>query len=561
MKKTILMLIIFFLIISIHITTYAEVEFSGEGLSLYDFRVSGGGGIDTIADTDEYYNEAIPLLKSTFGLEGDVIKEGTDTMKFNTQISVEQINGPLNKYRVTIGVGENAIKHKVKNEEELAKYGYDGTNTQWNVVLLGGAKSKEHGGNNTWYTYTVYAKKLYSQSEAEEKGIQASGGNEIDNQDVRTAEDIIEAGEEIIDFLGDFKKNPMGTIFTLVLDGAIGKIDVIQNLANEFQTIVLKTSRDKKVAYKYEELAADAGAEPSDSDPGAGNRDKYTKVSRGNVNKGDESWQKIESVDINNTDYKTYGSYKFSKNTKIPVIVVDPYTIATSRISVFDINFFVINEELHEPNSIWIKIRKILTAIIRITLYITSAILIISLIINGIILVTNTVMPPAKRRKHLEGLVKFAKSCALMVGTILIMAVSVYANEMFVPQFMEGNNTELPIRVNVAETGYSFSTTDTGYARFMAQIKNVDLSGVKFTYVFAYFFLALRNLLIAILMFIRTVLIFGLAVIGPIIVLFYSFDRSDMLPIDYEGWIRWYLRLASFHVILAFIFQFTQVIN
>ena len=94
----------------------------------------------------------------------------------------------------------------------------------------------------------------------------------------------------------------------------------------------------------------------------------------------------------------------------------------------------------------------------------------------------------------------------------------------------------------------------------MAQIQNVDLCGIKFTYVFAYFFLALRNIAIAILMMIRTILMFGLAVLGPIIVLFYSLGQAHLLPIDYRGWVRWYISLAFIQVMLAFIFSFVSVI-
>ena len=53
---------------------------------------------------------------------------------------------------------------------------------------------------------------------------------------------------------------------------------------------------------------------------------------------------------------------------------------------------------------------------------------------------------------------------------------------------------------------------------------------------------------------------FGLAVLGPIIVVFYSVGQSHLLPIDYRGWVRWYIGLAFLQVMLAFIFSFISVI-
>ncbi len=70
--KIIIIPIICFLIIMINIRVYAESDIE---IVLYTFKDSGGGGIATIADTDEYKNEALPLLKNTFGLEGNTIEE------------------------------------------------------------------------------------------------------------------------------------------------------------------------------------------------------------------------------------------------------------------------------------------------------------------------------------------------------------------------------------------------------------------------------------------------------------------------------------------------------
>ena len=540
-------------------------------------------------DKRDYRETALNNLRSTLNYDGQILGSN---MKFDTYIILEKkTEGTNETYNIAIGKEENLdtatfVKKNIsKNELEKLGYNFDHpeqiynyetkthNNTitpdiaptrieKWPVVLIADFQdadfSNSDGGK---LNIKMHIKQAYGGTEEDYN----YGKNEVNPQPMEyqlETDDWSNTLDDAIDFAKDFLHNPMGTVFTLILNGSVEKIDVIQKIANAFQTIPLKTVMDNEIVYKYQYLKKDGTVGNSgNTDEGAGNRNKYTNVSRGSQNTGDESWQKIINIDISQTDFSSNGNYKFTNKTKIPVIVVDPYTMATSKISTFDINFLVVDNNLHDQNnSIWIKIRNIWIIIIRVTIYITSAILLVSLIIHGIILIINTTMPPNKRRKHMEGLINFLKSCVMLIGTIIIMACSIYANEMFLPKVMTDGRVELPIRVNVAEAGYSFSTTDTGYVRYMAQIQNVDLSGIKFIYVFAYFFLALRNLAIAILMMIRTILMFGLAVLGPIIVVFYSVGQSHLLPIDYRGWVRWYIGLAFLQVMLAFIFSFISVI-
>ena len=567
MKKNIVVVII---IIYIFLTSFTNYSLGVKSTNL---------DIDIIAKQNSNMSEeALNSLKQNFNYKGNVVGEN---MKLDTTITFigESILRD-GTYHIQIGNASDGVTGDIVSisKENLEKLGYNfdnpesmygyqksGNKIKWKVVLIadfnGNDDIRHQEGNSSQNDLHIHIREAYGGTEEDYN----YGLNDVNpsEEEVRFGaeehyDDVQENVENVFNFIENFKKNPMGTIFTIILDGSVEKIDVIQKIANAFQTTVLKTVKDNEIVYEYQYLKKDGTVGNSrNTDEGAGNRNKFTNVSRGSQNTGDESWQKIINVDITQTDFSSYGSYKFTRNTKIPVIVVDPYTMATSKISTFDVNFLVVNNNLHNPNdSIWIKIRNVWTLAIRVTIYITSAILVISLIIHGIILIINTTISPKQRKKHMDGLINFSKSCLMLVGTVIIMACAIYANEMFLPKVMTDGRVELPIRVNVEEAGYSFSTTDTGYVRYMAQIQNVDLCGIKFTYVFAYFFLALRNIAIAILMMIRTILMFGLAVLGPIIVLFYSLGQAHLLPIDYRGWVRWYISLAFIQVMLAFIFSF-----
>ncbi len=533
------------------------------------------------AATTSRDENVLAYLKSHFGYDGTYIPK---ELKAKGKLKVKASDDPNFSISPTYdiffypdGVTNDYTKLNntaVKQEDVINNFGCPGVgdnglinaSTAWDGIITVSITENRNVDTKDVVSYKIDINNLYT-------GDDLTKGETVEVDSSAFEGEVIEEIHEEQDnvmgfimgvkqFIENFTHNKMGTIFTIILDGSIEKIDVIQKLANAFQTLPLKTVEDNQIVYEYRYLKKDGTVGNSgNNDPGAGNRNKYTNVSKGNENKGDESWQKIINIDISQTDFSSNGNYGFSNKTKIPVIVVDPYTIATSKISTFDVNFLVIDKDLHNPNdSIWIKIRNIWMLIIRITIYITSAILVSTLIIHGIILIVNNTMTPNRRRTHIEGLTNFAVSCGMLVSTILIMSCAIYASEIFLPNVMESNHTELPIRVNVAEAGYSFSTTQTGYVRYMAQIENVDLSGIKFLYVLAYLFLSLRNLIIASLLMIRTFLMFALAILGPIIVLFYSFNLTHLLPIDFRGWVMWYVSLASIQVILAFIYSFVSAI-
>lgn len=100
---------------------------------------------------------------------------------------------------------------------------------------------------------------------------------------------------------------------------------------------------------------------------------------------------------------------------------------------------------------------------------------------------------------------------------------------------------------------YSFSTTPTGYIRYMANIGNIYLYGKRALYVVAYIGLSIANLIATIAMIIRMILMMFLAVIGFIIIIKYILKSQNASTKGYFVWIKMYAGLASVQVIFAVI--------
>lgn len=114
------------------------------------------------------------------------------------------------------------------------------------------------------------------------------------------------------------------------------------------------------------------------------------------------------------------------------------------------------------------------------------------------------------------------------------------------------NSDELPLRINVQDGGYSFSTTPAGYYRYLSEIENLDLVGEKLTSAVWYTLLAIQNFSLLIIMFLRMIIMMFLAAVGFIIVLLYVFGKEGSGFWKYSGWVKWYVVFGSIQVILSF---------
>ncbi len=349
------------------------------------------------------------------------------------------------------------------------------------------------------------------------------------------AEDLKEFLKEIVSKLSE---NPIGTALSYffgLLRDAIG--DTLQSFANNI------TFYDGEIVYSYDELESSSFSKYNE----------YTNVSK----KMEKTDDKQEEMDIKAIESDEDEDRRFSKDTKIPVIMMDLYNVAANNIPMFDINFLTINNTQHPDK--WITLRNFFTIIVRIIIFVVAAVLIVMLIYNGIQLVVHSSDNPKEQKKYKDAIKRFAISIFMLVGSIVIVALSIYgANALFETLQMPTSN-DGPIRVFSREGEYSFSTTITGYYRYMAEIEGVNRCLEKGANTLAYILLALTNVLLATFMIVRLLAAMVLAAVGPIIA---GCDALDIkLSIKYSTWARTYVCLAIVPVIFALFYKIILIVT
>ena len=357
-----------------------------------------------------------------------------------------------------------------------------------------------------------------------------------------TAADAMDIAKDAATTVADFIKDAIGTGIAFVMN-ILGKMgDGVQWLANTIQT-----TESNDVLYSYEELESNTD-----------DKDQYTKVSKSD-SKNKSSTKKNQVVINLAKDEDGNGNDDFSEKTEIPVMVGDVYNIAVNHIDFFDINFLTgsnskraDNVEKHQKGSAWLFFRNWASMFIHISIYITGAFLIISLIWAGIQIARHSLDDPGTVAEYKKKLIKFAKGVGLLISTILIMGIAIFGTEAFYSTLEIPGTYELPIRVNVEDT-YSFSTTPTGYVRYISLTTDVRNSLKKTTCTFVYLILTHINLFMVIVMFFRMFILWGLAVIGPILVGLYVLGIDS--PFTFGRWARLYIETSLIQIFVAIVYM------
>lgn len=506
-------------------------------------------------------NKILSDLRDKLGYEGSSL---TAEMKMKTSLTITHVN--KNKYQITFGNSPINVSKGVDSWWQLWTATSNFTLTQLKELfgLDENVSENELKEGYSWRTniivrtdgefrddvttsYSCYLKALYAGED-----LSKIDGVETDDEERNaTAGDFVAGAKKVWDIASNFPENPVGTICTLFLELLRAIFDAIQILVNSIQTLTLHTAGDWRLAYSYNDLAADKTA-ANDEDKGAGNRDMYTNVSE---YKGEDyvsyKGQKYVYVDGEAKD--------FSEDTEIPVIPVDVYNLAAGNISFTDINFLTGDKD-HDEDSPWMVLRNIAVSIIRVTLYLASAYLLTTLIWHGIHIVKGSLDNPQAQVDHRKGLKRFFISLLMLVGSIVIMALSIFASDMFLGD-LKSNTDELPIRVNVSfsddsdsETtsgGYSFSTNFTGYVRYMAQITDVNLYMEKAVYTLEYMALVIVNVAGGLFMVLRMIVMLLLAIVGPIVAALHAINIENNRILNYKTWAELYITLAAAQMIMA----------
>ena len=371
------------------------------------------------------------------------------------------------------------------------------------------------------------------------------GGEKAMTKIIKAIKKVVDTAKSVANWISELVDNPGGKITTVLMDGVLFIADAFQYWGSVFQTLGDNTATDFTVTYSYDDLVKDGQGEDikknktKNSEKAIGNRDKYTKVS-GYEESETKSWQK-EIV----LDKETESAY--TKDIEIPVMVGDIYNAIVNHIDFFDTNFLTGNKDteedkktlVHKEGSTWLILRNFATTAIHVTIYIASAVLILALIYYGIRLVGQTLDNPGARAEYKKGLENFSKSLFMLIGSIVIMALCIFGTKALCQDLGNRTSKELPIRVKVENAEYSFSTTYTGYIRYIAGIEDIDQALRKAVYTMAYLVLAILNFIAMLGMAVRFLALLALAMIGPLTAAMHVFGRRAF--IDYRSWIELYI--------------------
>ncbi len=496
------------------------------------------GGDKLVVDTDEK-NEKLEELKK-YGYQGDNILYGDNSMKFVTKIHKLADKTAFFEYKIQIGGeipdGKTGIIKYVSEEDLINKYGYDKNEDSWPVVLIGGAQ-KDSVPTGELSGIAVVAKKVYAGDDYE-KGLQITTDSEKEVEST----DILRASE-----VGGILKNALNDVLAKLFIMLIEFIRALygdgpQMLLNTIQTSQYETGISKFLPWKITYSADDY--------LNSINKNQYVMVSTDGSNTGSKA-EVIKEVSASENE--------FDKDTEIPVIPVEVYTLSVGQISALDINFLTgqNNTELHSPDSVWIKLRNLASGIIHFTIYIGAAFLIATLIWHGICIVRTTLTPEAEK-KHKDGIHNFAIAVAMLVGSIIIMAVCIFFSKIVFEDMEVASTKELPIRIVLTDNGstiYSFSTNVTGYARYMSETQNTSLIVQKLKYTVVYIICVWLNIISVLIMIIRLVAIIVLSVTGPIIAVSYAVKKSGDTNESYKTWAMHYALWSSIQLIFGIAYR------
>lgn len=333
------------------------------------------------------------------------------------------------------------------------------------------------------------------------------------------------------------KKNIFEEFFDAFFELLGGAVDIVRTVLGDLpqllidliQTIPLGTWRDFKITYTYNELLSDGEN---------GGKNRYTLVS-------EDATRRNPFIDIDGTDEE------FSRDTEIPVIPADLYCFANGNVKLLNTNIFDKKED-----------RGILTnfvvVIVRVIIFLSAAFLIGMLIWHGINMVRSTITPKAKAG-HMDGLKDFSKAVLMLIGSILIMAMSIYFMKLLFKTFQIDETDKLPIKVYVgANAKYSFQTSGIGYIRYMSELASHGLANLmlKILYTVVYIICVAVNLVTLIIMIVRYIILMYLTILGPIIGTASALHKKDVLGYTYQKWITSYLVWTSIQLILALAYRF-----
>ena len=556
MIKKVFIIVIFSFIFLLCFTNNIRANIASKDTNKFEIELYKSSGIGLSINEKK---TALSVLQKTFGYSGDRIILGRDTMKFRTKITVKKVF--KKGYSIQIGEDQNEQDDEfqpltipntifgwfdsfsvVSFNDLQSKYGYTGkeeeikVGTTWNVVLIGGAveASWNSGSGNT-----------ESGNEVEVKAYELYSGDDYqtgENKEVSDGTDVLETetvGEAIDEVIKESFGEIIGKFFMMILDVfravfADGPQMIINTLQTSNYSEGLNKLKPWAITYKPSDILKDS------------NKNSYVNYSKKGKNEG-SAGQIPKHVNAEENG--------FTKKSPIPIIPMDLYYIASGQIAEFDVHF--LNTTDLENQSDWIKMRnKFITGFLHIIFYLCSAFLLVTLIWHGINIVRHSIAP-LEKAKHTNKINDFFIALIMLVGSILIINLCTYFTDTILNSVKVAETNEAPVRVILEDENkiYSFSTTFTGYLRYMSDISKVSKINDKISYTLFYTICVWVNIIAVLAMFIRTIALMILSVAGPIIAVAYAINKETVAKIKYKDWIIHYIIWSSIQVGCAIVYK------
>lgn len=266
------------------------------------------------------------------------------------------------------------------------------------------------------------------------------------------------------------------------------------------------------------------------------------------LDNGESKGNYLKTIDIPSTaqDKSGTSSICYTKETGIPVIPYDIYSICTNRIDNLDIDFLSVDTK--NKSHIWNILRNFVFTFTRITFFMTAVILIVMLIKKAITLVYSTYSDSPKEAAESKTIINiWIKAVIQLVGILIIMFVTTALYYKSIQQLLGEYTSNYIIRLNVTGV-YSFNTNIIGLIKYKAMSANLTQAfGRSITYLI----ISLFSLLWYYIMGIRAILIGILSILAPLTVISVFKDKEVEIGFNFKTWLEIYMIVMWFPLIIV----------
>ena len=251
----------------------------------------------------------------------------------------------------------------------------------------------------------------------------------------------------------------------------------------------------------------------------------------------------------------------YNKDTDIPVIPVDIYSMSINKINILNVNFLKSSE--NNPNKFWKLIREIVSGFSHMTMYIAAIAILILIIVKSILLVKSTISGnPSEARDAKDVIDNIVKTIIVMSVIYLFMALMNNFYEQVLKLILNGNESNYIIRLYVKDT-YEFNTNFIGFMKYLTMKQDIMTT---FSVSLFYLLSAIANgIWFIFVMGVRSVIMIVLTIIAPITAAVSMLDVSGSVNVDnilhIKKWLITYLKwlwmpvvgLILYRIVLVFL--------